>query len=174
MSRFTIFLCLLLKFCRYLLPSLVVSFSWSEKTRLDVVLGLDLLPLSFHSRHDTMYLSSEGFKNQRSSCWKSRVEVEATVVTFQPGKSNLAGIVFWANDQSRGHRSPKISNITDLVPDDLRQSKPLSWSNPVHHPKSCRGQVGRPQVSLSPQQLVIPGLSWSPSPARQPQRMHPT
>lgn len=33
-------------------------------TGLDVVLGLDLLPLGFHFHHDTMDLPSEGLNNQ--------------------------------------------------------------------------------------------------------------
>ena len=59
----TIFLYLSHQLRRYPLPSLILSFPSTEATRLNVVLGLDLLPLSFHSHHDTIDLSGEGIKD---------------------------------------------------------------------------------------------------------------
>lgn len=44
-----------------------------------MVLDLDLLPLDFHLAHYTVDLPGEGVKNQRSTRWESRVEVEAAV-----------------------------------------------------------------------------------------------
>lgn len=49
-----------LKFLLHLLPSLTVSFPSSEITGLNMVLGLDLLPMGFHSHHDAIDLSAEG------------------------------------------------------------------------------------------------------------------
>lgn len=78
----------------------MVSLSSSQATGFDVVLGLDPLPLGFHLHHDTIDLSSEGVKDHRSTCWESRIEVEAAVEAFQTRKSCLPGIVFCIEKQS--------------------------------------------------------------------------
>lgn len=96
----TIFLDPPTKFHRRLLPSLLVSLPSSEVAGLNMVLGLDLLPLGLHFHHDTRDLSGEGLKYQRSGCRESRVEVEAAVEGLQTRKSYLPRIVFWIEENS--------------------------------------------------------------------------